>query len=74
MSRRISMANPRNPSGEQPWPAERPAEPEIERQDVDREGTTREDIVGFGDDEDDEDVDPDSADSENDRDDTIDDV
>jgi hypothetical protein len=63
------MAEPRNPSGEKPWPAERPAEPEIEREDVDKE-----DIVGFGDDEDDEDVDPDSADSENDRDDTVDDV
>jgi hypothetical protein len=61
------MAEPRNPSGEQPWPAERPAEPEIDREET-------EDIVGFGDDEDDDDIDPDSADSENDRDDTIDDV
>jgi hypothetical protein len=69
------MAQPRNPSGEKPWPAERPAEPEIDRDDVsdvDRDDD-KEDIVGFGDDDDD-DVDPDSADSENDRDDTIDDV
>jgi hypothetical protein len=66
------MAEPRNPSGEQPWPGERPAEPEIDRDDV--SDVDKEDIVGFGDDEDDEDIDPDSADSENDRDDTVDDV
>jgi hypothetical protein len=66
------MAEPRDPSGEKPWPAERPAEPEIDRDDV--TDVNKDDVVGFGDDEDDEDVDPDSADSENDRDDTIDDV
>jgi hypothetical protein len=66
------MAEPRNPSGERPWPAERPAEPEIDREDVNE--VPKEDIVGFSDDDDDEDVDPDSADSENDRDDTVDDV